>query len=207
MTARSPLWTGPLAVVLVFVGLIATGAGLLRATGVLPLPVGHGPRSVPVAFPVLAESRPTGIAIPAIHVRAPVSPVGLAADGSIDAPPLQRHDEAGWYDGGPTPGEFGPAIIVGHVDTRTGPSVFYDLRRLHPGATIDVTRRDGRVAVFRVESVEQFGKDGLPVDRIYGDFSRPGLRLITCGGRWVSGVRAYADNIVVFATLTATRAG
>jgi hypothetical protein len=199
-------WTGPLAVLLVLVGLVATGAGLLRVTGALPLPGGSPARRLPPGpFPVLAESRPTGISIPAIHLRAPVDAVGLAADGSITAPPLERHHEAGWYDGGPTPGEFGPAVIVGHADTRTGPSVFYDLTKLRAGTTVEVTRRDGRVAVFTVESVERFDKAQLPADRVYGDFSRPALRLITCGGRWVGGSRGYADNVVVFASLTATR--
>jgi hypothetical protein len=195
-------------VVLVLVGLVATGAGLLRATGALPLPLPDGPgarRAVVGAFPVLAESRPTRIAIPAIRLRAPIHAVGLAEDGSVTAPSLQKHNEAGWYDGGPTPGEYGPAIIVGHADTRTGPSVFHDLTKLRAGATVEVTRRDGGVAVFTVESVEQYGKGDLPADRVYGDFSRPALRLITCGGRWLGGTRGYADNVIVFASLTATR--
>jgi Sortase domain len=199
-------WTGPLAVLLVLAGLVATGAGLLRVTGALPLAGGSRARSLPAGpFPVLAESRPTGIAIPAIHLRAPVHEVGLADDGSIMAPPLERHDQAGWYDGGPTPGEYGPAIIVGHVDTRTGPSVFHDLARLRAGTKVEVTRRDGRVAVFTVESVERFDKAAVPADRVYGDFSRPALRLITCGGRWLGGSTGYADNVVVFASLTGTR--
>jgi hypothetical protein len=207
MSTRTPAWAGPLVVVLVLAGLIVTGASLLQITGVLGVPVAPGARhALAGAEPVLAESPPTRIAIPAIRVRAPVLAVGRAEDGSIVAPPLRRHNEAGWYDGGPTPGEYGPAIIVGHADTRTGPSVFHALGRLRPGATVEVTRRDGRVAIFKVESVEQFGKGGLPAGRVYGDFSRPALRLITCGGRWLGGTRGYADNVIVFASLTGTRA-
>jgi sortase (surface protein transpeptidase) len=114
---------------------------------------------------------------------------------------VDRRNEAGWYRDGPTPGQFGPAVLVGHVDTRTGPAVFKQLGDLRPGARIEIARQDGQVGVFEVNSVEEFHKDHLPPDRVYGDFSRPGLRLITCGGDWVGGNLGYADNIVVFASL------
>jgi sortase (surface protein transpeptidase) len=156
---------------------------------------------------VLEPSRPIRIAIPSIDVRAPVRALGLADDGSIAVPPLRRHHEAGWFDRSPTPGQFGPAVIVGHADTRTGPSIFHELTRLRPGARVEVTRRDRAVAVFEVNSVERFGKATLPVERVYADFTRPGLRLITCGGEWVGGGIGYADNIVVFASLISTRKG
>jgi hypothetical protein len=200
--------TGPLAVVLVLVGLFATGAGLGRATGPLSwdwFDGWFGDDSPARAFPVLDPSPPIRIRIPSIDVRAPVHRVGLADDGSIAVPPVERHNEAGWFDGGPAPGQFGPAIIVGHVDSRTGPSVFHDLPKLRKGATIEVTRRDRRVVTFTVASVERFGKDRLPADRVYGDYRRPGLRLITCGGRWQGSGRGYADNVIVFATVADAR--
>jgi hypothetical protein len=203
---RMPRWTGPASIVLLMLGLFATGAGLGKATSVAwPHWPRGGDKPPPREFPVLAPSRPVRLAIPAIKVKAPVERVGLAGDGSIAVPPLQRHNEAGWYDGGPTPGQFGPAIIVGHVDTKTGPSIFHDVTKLRPGARVEVTRQDGSVAVFEVNSVERFSKARLPVKRVYGDFSRPGLRLITCGGRWQGGGVGYADNIVVFASLVGAR--
>ena len=131
---------------------------------------------------------------------------GIAADGTIAVPDAARAQEAGWYDQGPTPGQYGPAVIVGHVDTTTGPAVFHDLEELRAGDRIEVTRADRSVAVFEVNSVERYDKDRLPVDEVYGDFSRPNLRLITCGGRWVGGETGYADNVVVFASLVQGRA-
>ena len=122
-------------------------------------------------------------------------------------PDAARAQEAGWYDQGPTPGQYGPAVIVGHVDTTSGPAVFHKLRELRSGDEIEVTRTDRRVAVFEVDSVERFDKGRLPVDEVYGDFSRPSLRLITCGGQWVGGETGYADNVVVFASLVKARAG
>ncbi|GAB3141440.1 hypothetical protein GCM10027290_14170 [Micromonospora sonneratiae] len=154
---------------------------------------------------MLEPSRPVRIVVKSIKVNAPVHQVGLAADGSIAVPALERHNETGWYDRGPTPGQFGPAIIVGHADTRTGPSVFHNLSKLRPGARVEVTRADQSVAVFEVNSVERFDKSGLPADRVYGDFARPGLRLITCGGQWVGGSIGYADNVVAFASLIKSR--
>jgi hypothetical protein len=202
-----PRWTGLAALGLLLVGVFATGAGLGLATDLSwPDWFRGGDKPPPREFPVLEPSRPVRIAIPAIKVDAPVSRVGLAEDGTIAVPPVERHNEAGWFDQGPTPGQFGPAIIVGHADTRTGPSIFHEVTKLRPGARVEVTRRDRSVAVFEVNSVERFNKSRLPADRVYGDFSRPGLRLITCGGEWKGGSIGYADNIVVFASLVDARA-
>jgi hypothetical protein len=203
---RRPSVTGMIALALVLVGLFAVAAGLGRSAGFGWPSLFRGPdRPPPRAFPVLEPSRPTRLVIPSIGVQARVQDVGLADDGSVDVPSLVRHNEAGWFDRGPTPGQFGPAVIVGHADTRTGPSVFYHLGKLKPGARIEVTRRDRRVAVFEVNSVEHFGKAKLPIDRVYGDYSRPALRLVTCGGRWLGGGTGYSDNVIVFASLVASR--
>ncbi|MEU7960965.1 class F sortase [Micromonospora humida] len=208
-STRGP-WSVPLAVALVLLGIFATGAGLGRSVG--PLDWTGTPSQRPAAgarqSPApgsLPASRPVRLAVPAIKVNAQVAPVGQARDGSIDVPPLDRHDETGWYDRGPTPGEPGRAIIVGHVDSKDGPSVFYDLRKLNPGDTIEVTRDDRRVVVFRVDSVEFFDKSALPADRVYGRDGAPALRLITCGGQWIGGRTGYADNVIAFASLAATR--
>ncbi|HEX5542626.1 MAG TPA: class F sortase [Micromonospora sp.] len=201
--ARSwPGWTAPLAVVLVLLGVFVTGAGIGRIPGLdWPDRLVSNKSTPSRDFPVLEPSRPVRLEVPTIGVRASVHRVGLADDGSIAVPALDRHNETGWYDGGPTPGQAGPAIIVGHSDTRTGPSVFHDLRRLRAGDRVRVTRMDRSVAVFEVNSVEYFDKDNLPPERVYGDFTRPGLRLITCGGEWVGGSIGYSDNVIAFATL------
>ncbi|MGX4652602.1 class F sortase [Micromonospora sp. SCSIO 07396] len=187
--------------------LIVAMLGVERVTGISVLPDRFvaGLRPPPKRFPVLSGSPPTQIAISRIDVRAPVHQVGIAPDGSIDVPAAARAQEAGWYDQGPTPGQYGPAVIVGHVDTTTGPAVFHGLRELRDGDRIEVTRADRRVAVFEVDQVQRYGKERLPVDEIFGDFSRPGLRLITCGGRWIGGGTGYADNVVVYATLVRAR--
>ncbi|RLK22424.1 sortase family protein [Micromonospora sp. M71_S20] len=206
--ARSPRppgrrpWSVPLAVVLVLAGVFATGAGLGRTAGPFDWAAGGGQdRPARSESGTLAASRPVRLSIPAIKVSAPVAPVGQARDGSIAVPPLERADETGWYDRGPTPGEPGPSVIVGHVDTKRGPSVFYDLHKLRPGDTVEVARADGSVVVFRVDSVEHFPKERLPAERVYGDEGPAGLRLITCGGDWLGGRTGYADNIIAFATL------
>jgi sortase (surface protein transpeptidase) len=191
---------------LVFVGLFAVGAGLGAATGFDLGDLFKGPdKPPPREFPVLEPSTPRRLTIPSIKVEAPILKVGLAKDGSVDVPPLKRHNEAGWFDGGPTPGQFGPALIVGHADTRTGPSVFHDLGKLKPGQKVEVLRADNRVAVFQINSVEHFGKEKLPIKRVYGDYSRPSLRLVTCGGTWLGGDRGYSDNVIVFASLIGTK--
>jgi hypothetical protein len=191
--------------VMLVVGLFTTGLGLGQIGAGPPLPhlfgdpQGRGPRS-----PALPLSRPTRVSIPRIQVSAVIDPVGLAADGSIATPDLTKKDRVGWYDAGPTPGQDGPAILVGHVDTRTGPAVFYRLGRLQPRDKILVSRKDHKIATFRVDAVRAYPKERLPTDEVYGDFSRPGLRLITCGGQWIGGDAGYAENVVVFASLVST---
>jgi hypothetical protein len=206
MRGRRPVPVGPIAAALVFIGLFCVGMGLGNATGFDIASWFRGPDEPPPReFPVLEPSRPVRITIPSIKVEAPILEVGLAKDGSVDVPPLKRHNEAGWFGAGPTPGQFGPALIVGHADTRTGPSVFHHLARLKPGQKIEVLRRDDEVAVFEVNSVENFGKTKLPIKRVYADYSRPSLRLVTCGGTWLGGRQGYSDNIVVFASLVDTK--
>ncbi|MGC5329746.1 class F sortase [Micromonospora sp. DT62] len=197
----------PVLVIGTLMALIVTMLGVERIAGVSVLPERFlaGLRPAPKKFPVLPASRPVGIAIDPIDVRAPVHGVGIAPDGSIAVPDAARAQEAGWYDQGPTPGQYGPAVIVGHVDTTSGPAVFHKLRDLDDGDRIEVARQDRSVAVFEVDSVERFDKDRLPVDEVFGDFDRPRLRLITCGGRWVGGQTGYADNVVVFASLVRAR--
>jgi hypothetical protein len=197
---------GLLAGVLAVAGLFSLGIGLGKANGLSLAELFRGPdKAPPHEFPVLAPSPPLRIAIPDIDVRTGVHAVNLDRTGSIDVPAANVRNETGWYEQGPTPGQFGPAIIVGHVDTKDKPAVFHRLNELKAGAKIEVTRRDRTVAIFEVNSVERFSKEQLPVDRVYNDFSRPSLRLITCGGRWVGGAVGYADNIIVFASLTSMK--
>jgi hypothetical protein len=201
---KRPGVAGLIAIALLFLGLFVVAMGIGAATNLHVADWFGGTAGTdppPRSFPVLDPSRPQRLTIPSIKVDAPILDVGLATDGSVDVPPLQRHDEAGWFDGGPTPGQFGPALIVGHADTRSGPSVFYHLAQLKAGQKIEVLRSDRSVAVFEVNSVEHFNKGRLPLQRVYGDFSRPSLRLMTCGGTWLGGKQGYADNIVVFASL------
>ncbi|MGK5676195.1 class F sortase [Micromonospora sp. URMC 106] len=197
----------PVLVIGTLMVLIVAMFAVERVAGVSVLPDRFiaGLRPPPKKFPVLPASRPVDITIEPIDVQAPVHNVGVAPDGSIAVPDAARAQEAGWYDQGPTPGQYGPAVIVGHVDTSTGPAVFHELRDLREGDRIEVTREDRSVAVFEVDSVERFDKERLPADEVFGDFSRPRLRLITCGGRWVGGETGYADNVVVFASLVRAR--
>jgi hypothetical protein len=187
---------------LVLFGVFAVGVGLGKQTGFTLF--GQAAKAPPHDFPVLDPSPPRRVRIAAVGVDAPIHEVGMEADGSIATPSLELRNEAGWYREGPTPGEFGPAIVVGHVDTNDKPAVFARLNELTPGAVIEIVRRDRTVAVFEVNSVEQYDKQDLPVAKIYRDYSRPSLRLITCGGKWVGGETGYADNIIVFASLVSS---
>ncbi|WEH43540.1 class F sortase [Streptomyces sp. AM 2-1-1] len=144
------------------------------------------------------------VSVPAIKVDAPIVDVGLDQDGWIAAPPPQDPNLAGWYQNGISPGQRGTAVLVGHVDNLSGPAVFYGLGALTKGEHVEVTRYDGRVAVFEIYGVEVFSKADFPGPRVYGDTGYAELRVITCGGGY-SKAGGYDGNVVVFARLTETR--
>jgi len=166
------------------------------------------PASVTTAVPApardphvqaLVRSVPVRIRIPAIGVSAPVMEVGKNADGTVQVPPLGDHDLTGWYKYGPAPGQPGAAVILGHVDSATGISVFFDLRYLRHGDRVYVTLADRKVAVFAVDGLQKAAKTAFPTAAVYASADYPELRLITCGGPFDAATGHYLDNIIVYA--------
>lgn len=185
--------------------LIARGVLGSGASGAAP-PVHVANVGAPAAAPrapapaALPASRPVRVRIPAAGVNTgPVLGLGLTADGTAQVPSVAQADRIGWYDQGVTPGETGPAVLIGHYDTVDGPAVLRNVGRIGPGDKIYVDRADGRTAVFAVRALQQVDKKAFPTQRVYGDTDRPELRLVTCGGDLVDGHRP--DNIVVYADL------
>jgi len=169
-----------------------------------------GGRVKPTARPgprALGPSAPRSISIPAIGVRSVVNPIGLNTDGTLAVPQPGPHlDQAAWFENSPTPGQPGPSVVEGHVDSDRGPSVFFELGRLRPGNVIRITRADGVRVTFTVDAVRDYKKSRFPTDVVYGakDLSRPELRLITCS-QFDPAIRHHVGNAVIFAHLTATR--
>jgi hypothetical protein len=146
---------------------------------------------------VLRVADPTRVQIPAIGVDAAIVPLGLRPDGTMDVP--VDYGTASWYTGGPRPGENGPAVIAGHVDSETAPAVFYRLHHLHPGDEVDVPRADGTRSTFVVTRVARFEKEGFPTQEVFGPTADAELRLVTCGGDFDFTRLSYRANVVVFA--------
>ncbi|WP_373684400.1 class F sortase [Micromonospora thermarum] len=154
----------------------------------------------------MPRSQPTRVRIPRIGVDAPTVALGLDRNQQIAVPPLNQPKTAGWYKLGPTPGEVGTAVVVGHVDSRvSGRAVFFRLGALKPKDTIEVLRQDGKKATFVVDGVARYPKAKLPLNQVYGHTGTAQLRLITCGGAYDKAAKSYKDNIVVFATLATGR--
>ena len=149
----------------------------------------------------LSRSKPVRLQITTIGVDTTLMDLGLGSDGTLNVPP--GGFPAGWYTGGPTPGEIGPAVIAGHIDMK-GPGVFFKLHSVKQGDQIAVTRADGSKPVFRVTLVKQYLKDSFPTRLVYGNLDHSGLRLITCGGTFNAQTGHYEENLVVFADLIGT---
>lgn len=141
----------------------------------------------------------SSLEIPSIGVSTPLLSLGLNGDRSMEVP--ADFSRAGWYRYSPVPGDVGPSVIAGHVDSRSGPAIFYRLTDLTAGDRVTVNYADGRVAEFAVTAIEQHPKDAFPHQRVYGETAGPELRLITCGGVFDSARGAHRDNVIVYATL------
>jgi hypothetical protein len=208
-------WLGrrPAAAAVLCCGLLAVAGGaggLALLTGPLarhgagPRPVAHpGP---PPAGAVAAPPRPTGpatvarpvyLSIPVIGVHTRLIRLGLTAQGALQVP--ASTSVAGWYTGGPRPGQVGSAVIAGHIDSYLGPGVFFRLRLLRPGDRVYVREAGGRLAVFRVYAERSYPKDRFPTQKVYGPAPDPELRLITCGGTFDPAIGSYLNNVVVYA--------
>ena len=196
------------------VGVLAAGAGavgLIVANGspasAQRLPARPSPVATPSGRPVTTTwqpaaqpvPRPVELTIPAIGVRAPVTTLGLNPNGTLQVP--SSTTVVGWYTGSPSPGATGSAVIAGHVDSRSGPGVFFWLRDLHPGERIYVRRADGTLAVFTVTRVQIYAKNAFPTAAVYGSVPDAELRLITCGGTFDYASGSYLSNVVVYARL------
>jgi hypothetical protein len=163
-----------------------------------------GPRAA--TGPVLHQSPPVSVSIPAIGVQSKLLHLGLNSDGTMQVPSLTTSaGEAAWYKYSVTPGQAGAAVIEGHVDSYQGPAVFYRLGALRPGNQIDVTLADGITAVFRVTGVREYAKDKFPAGTIFGPADYAALRVITCGGDFDAATGHYLSSVVVFATLSSAR--
>jgi hypothetical protein len=165
------------------------------ATPPAPLP---GPQSEFRSVRTLDEvAAPVRLRIPALHVTGAVQRLGVQPDGAIAVP--DRTDVAGWYANGPRPGQPGPAVVLGHVDSTAGPGIFFDLYRVRAGTAIEVDRADGSTVTFRVTRVERVPKVRFPTDLVYAPTLDPTLRLVTCGGSFDPARGSYRDNVIAFA--------
>lgn len=149
---------------------------------------------------VLPEADPVHLRIPKIDLDTTFEKaLGINQDRTVQVP--DSFDQVGWYKYGPTPGELGPAVVLGHVDSYQGPAVFWSLGQLEEGDEIYIDRVDGTVATFTVEYLERHEQADFPTSKVYGNLDYAGLRLITCSGVYDHGSQRYSHNLIVFARL------
>jgi len=197
------------AALLVAAGLVAAGAGAAglaltrhpdvpRAAELRALPAPTGPIEAVPTEGAASVAEPVSLVIPSIGVSTSLVHLGLTSSGALQVPPTTA--VAGWYTGSPRPGSIGSAVIAGHIDSVTGPGIFFRLSQLQPGDRVYVRSADGTLAVFEVTEVQMYAKNAFPTAAVYGAVPDPELRLITCGGTFDYSTRSYLSNTVVFAT-------
>jgi hypothetical protein len=150
----------------------------------------------------LARSTPVSLRIPAIGVAISLSSLGLNPNGTVQVP--TEYQQPGWFRLGPAPGQMGSAVILGHVDDKSGPAAFYRLKSLRSGDTVDVSLANGLVAHFVVKTVATYLKTQFPSQRVYASHGFPALQLVTCGGQFNSSTGHYLSNVVAYTSLVST---
>jgi hypothetical protein len=185
-------------VVLPLVAMLITMPGAVAVPAHAAPPVGR-PASRPVVVSEAAQppAAPVRVRVSSVGIDAALAGIGLDGDGAL-VPPGDPAT-AGWFSQGPAPGEPGPAVLTGHVDSREGPAVFFRLRDVAAGDPVVITRADGSTARFTVTRVARYAKTAFPTAEVYGPTPDAELRLITCGGDFDREARSYRDNVVVFA--------
>lgn len=174
--------------------------GLTRTPPTPPAAYEAPAGDIEVVGEVMEEAAPVSLSIPKLNIETTFeAPLGLNADRSIEVP--DSYEQVGWYQYGPTPGELGPAVVLGHVDSVDGPAIFFSLGQLEPGDSVFVEREDGMTAEFEVTRLERHEQSGFPREKVYGDIDHAGLRLITCSGFFDRGEQRYSHNLIVFARL------
>lgn len=171
------------------------------ARSMTPSRSGSPPPVPPMVVPP-ARSSPVLLQIPAISLSVPVSQLGLNADGSVEVPADTA--QPGWYRLGPSPGQVGSAVILGHVDSYQGPAVFFRLRTLEPGDRIEVHLADGVTTQFVVTAVAMYQKTQFPNDQVYASRGYSALQLVTCGGAFDRQTGHYLSNVVVYSSLVSS---
>jgi sortase (surface protein transpeptidase) len=206
MTPRRGRLAAAAGVLLLAAGCSTAGAGRAAepspATSAAPAATGGGveaARGFRSTRSYRATPVPVRIEIPRIRVASSLDRLGRAADKTVQVP--SRWEVAGWYAAGTRPGDPGSAVILGHVDSKRGPAVFFRLRELRPGDEIRIVRADGSSVRFAVERTEQYLKRRFPTDAVYYPTLTPALRLVTCGGEFDATAGHYRSNVIVFATL------
>jgi len=208
--SRARLVRRPIATTAVLAGSLAVVGGVVglsRLTGHpadIPRPVA---KSVPAPQGIFAAppephsskqvARPVELTIPAINVHTTLEELGRTPQGTLQVPTSTT--VAGWYTGSPRPGEIGSSIIAGHIDSTSGPAVFFRLRLLRQGELVYVRRADRALAVFRVYGEHRYPKNGFPTEQVYGPVPDAELRLVTCGGTFDPVTGSYLSNVVVYA--------
>lgn len=180
------------------------GGGKKNATATPPPAPAAVSTSPAVAAPVKALKRsvPERLVVPKLKIDSPVMKLGLNSDSTIQVPPMADPKMTGWWEKGATPGEKGASVILGHnASASNRPYVFYKLGDLKPGDRFQVKRADGSVAEFAVSKVKQIPKSKFPTQAVYGKLDYPGIRLITCGGRFNASWGHHVDNVIVFGKL------
>lgn len=210
MGARSPhtrrfqLWWAVVGSLALVVAVVALSSCLRERSPDRPMTPGVQSQATqhPASVDSITQVAPVDVTIASIGVHADLMSLGLAKDNTVQVPSEDQAMKAGWYRLGAIPGQVGAAVILGHVDSKRGPAVFFDLKHVQPGDNVDVTLSDKTTAQFKVLSVKTYANESFPAKKVYrGSPGHRLLNLVTCGGAYDKAAGGYQSNVVVYTEL------
>jgi len=197
---QPPVWWLVVPLLLAALGLLAVQSRS-SAERIADLSADRGAGPVLQVAPVASTAAPpVALVVPALGLDVRLDGLRTDREGALQVP--EDPSRAGWYADGPAPGDLGPAVLAGHLDSPAGPGVFFRLLELQPGTPLQVRRADGTLAEFVVDEVTTFAKRDFPTERVYAGDGRSSLRIITCGGASDPETGRYRSNTIVFASFT-----
>ncbi len=170
-----------------------------KTTNSSAVPSATKPSASEVAAYTVAPNLPKLLKIPKIGVDARILQVGVTSSGALAAPP-NIYDTA-WYTGSAEPGQPGATLIDGHVSSWTSHGVFYSLKNLAAGDSIQIVKGDNTVVNYQVVQTQAYPSNNV---NMYAAITpvvagKSGLNLITCTGQVIKGTSEFNQRLIVFA--------
>jgi LPXTG-site transpeptidase (sortase) family protein len=168
--------------------------------------LGEGDDETPVAPAVIenyqvAADLPRTLIVQKLGIKARVLPMGVNADGSMQAP--VNINDSGWYNASAKPGTKGATVIDAHASGASRHGLFAYLDTLKAGDTLSIEKGDGQLLNYEVTATETVPMNDVDMRKVLTpQGTAEGMNLITCTGTWLPDQKTYNHRVIVYTKRT-----